>query len=488
MSEEILINVTPRETRVALLENGALEEIFIERGHRRGLVGNIYKGRVLRVLPGMQAAFVDVGLERSAFLHASDISRAVYSEAEQEPQGPADIRELLHEGDQLLVQVLKDPLGTKGARLSTRIGIPSRYLVHMPGTGRVGVSARIDDDAERERLSGLVTQFLEADTGGYIVRTAGEGVSHDAIRADMMFLRKLWELIDARSRGASAGALVHEDLLLPVRILRDFLDNEVEQVRVDSEPVYRKMKDFAGMFLPELAGRVEFYDGARPIFDLYGIEDEIQKALERKVALKSGGYLVIDQTEAMTTIDVNTGAYVGYRNLEETVLKTNLEASQTIARQLRLRNLGGIIIIDFIDMQDAEHRQLVLEALERSLARDHARNKICAISPLGLVEMTRKRTRESLEHVLCQSCPTCAARGSIKTPETVCYDIFREIVGQTRTFDIQELRVLASQEVIDLLLDEESESLAEIEGLIGKPIRLQVENLYNPESFDVVPV
>ncbi|HET6655786.1 MAG TPA: ribonuclease G [Gammaproteobacteria bacterium] len=488
MSEEILINVTPRETRVALLENGALEEIFIERGHRRGLVGNIYKGRVLRVLPGMQAAFVDVGLERSAFLHASDISRAVYSEAEQEPPGPADIRELLHEGDELLVQVLKDPLGTKGARLSTRIGIPSRYLVHVPGSERVGVSARIDDAAERERLSGLVAQFLEADTGGYIVRTAGEGVSHDAIRADMMFLRKLWEVIEARSRGASAGALVHEDLLLPVRILRDFLDDEVEQVRVDSEPVYRKMKDFADMFLPELAGRVEFYDGARPIFDLYGIEAEIQKALERKVALKSGGYLVIDQTEAMTTIDVNTGAYVGYRNLEETVLKTNLEASQTIARQLRLRNLGGIIIIDFIDMHEPEHRQLVLEALERSLARDHARNKICAISPLGLVEMTRKRTRESLEHVLCQPCPTCAARGSIKTPETVCYDIFREILGQTRTFDIQELRVLASQEVIDLLLDEESESLAEIEGLIGKPIRLQVENLYNPESFDVVPV
>ncbi|HET7306855.1 MAG TPA: ribonuclease G [Gammaproteobacteria bacterium] len=488
MSEEILINVTPRETRVALLDNGSLEEIFIERAHRRGLVGNIYKGKVLRVLPGMQAAFVDVGLERSAFLHASDISRAVYSEGEPEMRGPADIRELLHEGDELLVQVLKDPLGTKGARLSTRIGIPSRYLVHVPGSDRVSVSARIDDADERERLAGLVTQFLESDTGGYIVRTAAEGVSHEAIRADMLFLRKLWELIAEQSRSAPPGTLVHEDLLLPVKMLRDFLDSQVEQVRVDSEAVYRRMADFADMFLPELAGRVELYDGARPIFDLYGIETEIQKALERKVELKSGGYLVIDQTEAMTTIDVNTGAYVGYRNLEQTVLKTNLEASQAIARQLRLRNLGGIIIIDFIDMQDPEHRQTVLEALERSLARDHARNKICAISPLGLVEMTRKRTRESLEHVLCQPCPTCGARGSIKTPETVCYDVFREILRQTRTFDIQELRVLASQEVIDLLLDEESESLAEIEGLIGKPIRLQVENLYSPESFDVVPV
>ncbi|HET7569032.1 MAG TPA: ribonuclease G [Gammaproteobacteria bacterium] len=488
MSEEILINVTPRETRVALLDNGALEEIFIERAHRRGLVGNIYKGKVLRVLPGMQAAFVDVGLERSAFLHASDISRAVYNEGEPEPRGPTDIRELLHEGDELLVQVLKDPLGTKGARLSTRIGIPSRYLVHVPGSDRVSVSTRIDDADERERLAGLVTQFLESDTGGYIVRTAAEGVSHEAIRADMLFLRKLWELIAERSRTAPPGTLVHEDLLLPVKMLRDFLDAQVEQVRVDSETVYRRMADFAGTFLPELAGRIEFYDGARPIFDLYGIETEIQKALERKVELKSGGYLVIDQTEAMTTIDVNTGAYVGYRNLEQTVLKTNLEASQAIARQLRLRNLGGIIIIDFIDMQDPEHRQTVLETLERRLARDHARNKICAISPLGLVEMTRKRTRESLEHVLCQPCPTCGARGSIKTPETVCYDVFREILRQTRTFDIQELRVLASQDVIDLLLDEESESLAEIEGLIGKPIRLQVEHLYNPESFDVVPV
>jgi ribonuclease G len=488
MSEEILINVTPRETRVALLDNGALEEVFIERSFRRGLVGNIYKGRILRVLPGMQAAFVDVGLDRSAFLHASDISRPVYNEAETEPRGPADIRELLHEGDELLVQVLKDPLGTKGARLSTRIGIPSRYLVHVPGSERVSVSTRIDDAAERERLLGLVAQFLEPGAGGYIVRTAGEGVSYEAIRADMLFLHKLWEAIEGASREAGAGTLVHEDLRLPVRMLRDFLDNEVAEVRTDSEDEYRRMREFADMFLPESAERIGYYDGKRPIFDLYNIEDEIQKALERKVPLKSGGYLVIDQTESMTTIDVNTGAYVGYRNLEQTVLKTNLEASQTIARHLRLRNLGGIIIIDFIDMAEHDHRQLVLEALQRSLARDHARNQICAISPLGLVEMTRKRTRESLEHVLCQSCPTCAARGSIKTPETVCYDIFREILRQTRTFDIQELRVLAAQDVIDQLLDEESESLAEIEALIGKPIRLQVESLYNPEVFDVVPV
>lgn len=488
MSEEILINVTPRETRVALLENGVLEEVFIERARRRGLVGNIYKGKVLRVLPGMQAAFVDVGLERSAFLHASDISRAVYNEAEPEPHTTADIRELLREGDELLVQVLKDPLGSKGARLSTRIGMPSRYLVYVPDSERVGVSTRIDDAAERERLAAVVTQFRAPEQGGYIVRTAGEGVTRDAIRADMLFLQKLWELVRAESQAAPPGTLVHEDLPLPVRMLRDFLDAEVEQVRVDAEPVHRRMIEFARMFLPELAGRIEFYDGARPIFDLYGVEEEIGKALERKVALKSGGYLVIEQTEAMTTIDVNTGAYVGYRNLEETALKTNLEASQAIARQLRLRNLGGIIIIDFIDMGDSEHRDLVLDALRQSLARDHARNKVCEISSLGLVEMTRKRTRESLEHVLCMPCPTCHARGSIKTAETVCYDVFREILRQTRTFDIQELRVLASQEVVDLLLDEESESLAELEELIKKPIRLQAESLYNPELFDVVPV
>lgn len=486
MSEEILINVTPRETRVALLDNGVLEEVFIERASRRGLVGNIYKGKVSRVLPGMQAAFVDAGLERSAFLHASDISRAVYNEAELEPHGPADIRELLHEGDELLVQVLKDPLGTKGARLSTRIGIPSRYLVYMPESDRIGVSMRIDDPAERERLTECLTQFLPSDHGGYIVRTAGEGASADAIRADMLFLQKLWEMI--RTQNAAAGTLVHEDLPLPVRVLRDFLDADVEQVRVDSAPVHARMVEFAQMFLPELAGRIELYQGARPIFDLYGVEDEIARALDRKVALKSGGYLVIEQTEAMTTIDVNTGAYVGYRNLEETVLKTNLEAAQTIARQLRLRNLGGIIIIDFIDMQDAGHRRLVLEALEQSLARDHARTELGPISSLGLVEMTRKRTHESLEHVLCRPCPTCGARGSIKTPETVCYDIFREILRQARTFDIHELRVLAGQEVIDLLLDEESESLAELEEFIKKPIRLQIENLYNPEQFDVVPV
>lgn len=489
MSEEILVNVTPRETRVALLENGVLQELYIERARRRGLVGNIYKGRVSRVLPGMQAAFIDVGLERTAFLHASDIAKVAYAEQGVDENHSVDIRELLQEGGEILVQVLKDPLGSKGARLTTHISIPSRYLVYLPGGGSVGVSTRIEDEAERERLKGLVEEFKpENADGGYILRTVAEGTSLDALRADMLFLNKVWEAIQGDAGQTGPGELVHEDLPLPVRILRDLLDAEVDRVRVDSSDSFSRMRRFAEMFIPEMAPRVEHYSGSRPIFDLYGVEDEIQKALARKVQLKSGGYLIVDQTEAMTTIDVNTGGYVGHRNLEETILKTNLEAAQAIARQLRLRNLGGIIILDFIDMTDEEHKQLVLQALEKSLARDHAKNHISEVSALGLVEMTRKRTRESLEHVLCMLCPTCSGRGSVKTSETVCYEIFREIIRENRQFDAHELLVLASPDVVDFLLDDESTGLAELEGFIEKPIRLQVENSYRQEQFDVVPM
>jgi ribonuclease G len=489
MSDEILINVTPRETRVALLENGVLQELYIERTRRRGLVGNIYKGKVSRVLPGMQAAFIDAGLERTAFLHASDIAKVAYADHEDEHAAPVDIRELLHEGQEILVQVLKDPLGSKGARLTTHISIPSRYLVYLPAGQNVGLSTRIEDEAERERLHQLLTAFAPSVAkGGYIVRTAGEGAQPEALRADMLFLNKLWESIHQHAAAAKPGELVHEDLPLAVRILRDLFGTEVAQVRVDSAEAHARIRSFAEMFVPAMAPRIEQYTGARSIFELYAIEDEIQKALERKVQLKSGGYLILDQTEAMTTIDVNTGAYVGHRNLEETILKTNLEAAQAIARQLRLRNLGGIIIIDFIDMHQADHKQLVLQALAEALAKDHAKTQVSEVSALGLVEMTRKRTRESLEHVLCMPCPTCQGRGSLKTPETVCYDIFREIVRVTRQFNVQELRVLASQAVVDLLLDEESAGLAELETQIGKPIRLQTEALYTQEQFDVVPM
>jgi ribonuclease G len=485
MSEEILINVTPRETRVALVENGVLQEVLIERARRRGLVGNIYKGRVCRVLPGMQAAFVEIGLERAAFLHASDIMPRDAEAA----TGVSTINELLREGQEVAVQVVKDPLGTKGARLTTQITIPSRYLVFIPGAGTVGISQKIESEAERIRLRDLIELFIsEQDEGGYIARTAAEGASAEALRADMIFLRKLWASIREREATTRPGSVVYEDLPLSVRIMRDLLDDQVEEIRIDSRESHQRVLEFAAQFMPELKVKIEYYPGERPIFDLYGIEDEIQKALERKVQLKSGGYLIIDQTEALTTIDVNTGGYVGHRNLEETIFKTNLEAAQAIARQLRLRNLGGIIIVDFIDMTQEEHKRQVLRALEKHLDKDHTRTHISEVSALGLVEMTRKRNRESLEHVLCEACPTCGGRASLKTPETVCYEIFREILRESRQFDARQLLVLASQEVVDLLLDEESASLAELEAFIGKPIKFQVESLFTQEQYDVVPM
>ena len=492
MTAEILVNVSPRETRAALVEDGALQEIFLERANRRGLISNIYKGRVSRVLPGMQAAFVDIGLERTAFLHASDIVHPAVGKS-GEPDQPVtesvtqDIQALVTAGSEILVQVLKDPLGTKGARLTTFITIPSRYLVYMPKGRGIGISARIEDEAERQRLREAAGRFLRVDApGGYIVRTAAEGATPDALRADMLFLEKLWTVLCEKAARARPGHLVHEDLPLPVRVLRDVVSSGVDKVSVDHAETFQRMTEFARTFMPDMAERIEMYGGDRPIFDLYGVEDEIQKSLDCKVSLKSGGYLIFDQTEAMTTIDVNTGAYVGHRTLEETIFRTNLEAAVAIARQLRLRNLGGIIIVDFIDMEEEDHRRQVLQALEKSLLGDHAKNHISSVSPLGLVEMTRKRTRESLEHMLCAACPTCEGRGFVKTTETVCYEIFREILRQSRQFEFQELMVLAHQDVIERLLDEESAALAELEVHTGKPIRLQTEALYQQDQYDVV--
>ncbi|MCB1725441.1 MAG: ribonuclease G [Chromatiaceae bacterium] len=481
MSEEILINVTPPETRVAVIENGVVQEIIIERTAKRGLVGNIYKGKVCRVLPGMQAAFVDAGLERAAFLHASDIHPANGDKSSQ-------ITDLVREGGEVIVQVVKDPLGTKGARLTTNISIPSRYMVFMPNVKNVGVSQKIEDEGERMRLREVLSQYAEANRmeAGFIARTAAEGVSTEALHNDMRFLVRLWGSIQERVATTPPRQLIHEDLPLAMRALRDLINPEVEKVRIDSRSTWEKAQQFAHKYIPDQRSTIEYYPGERPIFDLYGVEDEIQKALERKVDLKSGGHLVIDQTEAMTTIDVNTGAFVGHRNLEETIFKTNLEAAQAICRQLRLRNLGGIIIIDFIDMTDDEHKRQVMRALERCLARDHAKTHISEVSSLGLVEMTRKRTRESLEHVLCQTCPTCSGRGTLKTAETVCFDIFRDILREWRQFDVEQLLVLAAQDVVDRLLDEESQNLAELEQFIGRPIKLQAEVLYNQEQYDVV--
>jgi ribonuclease G len=430
----------------------------------------------------MQAAFVDIGLDRAAFLHASDILTP-----EGEPRSE-HIHELVHEGDHLIVQVVKDPLGTKGARLTTNISVASRYLVCMPALGTTGVSQKIEDEEERKRLREILHRYVEghAGQGGFIARTAAEGVPDEALVKDMEFLQKLWAGVRERCLAATQIGLVHDDLPLALRALRDLVTPEVERVRIDSRAMVDKALPFAAKYIPGIAERIEHYQGERPLFDLYGVEDEIKKALSRKVQLKSGGHLVIDQTEAMTTIDVNTGAFVGHRNLEETIFKTNLEAAQAICRQLRLRNLGGIIIIDFIDMTDDEHKRQVLRALEKCLARDHAKTHITEVSSLGLVEMTRKRTRESLEHVLCEPCPCCGGRGSVKTAETTCYEIFREILRESRQFDVESLLVLASQEVVDRLLDEESAHLAELEEFIGRPIRLQAEALYTQEQYDVV--
>ena len=494
MSIEILVNVAPRETRAAILENGVVQEVHVERTSRRGLVSNLYKGRVSRVLPGMQAAFVEIGLERTAFLHAADIAASASEDTLVAAASAAfppveDIRRLVNSGDDILVQVIKDPIGTKGARLTTFIALPSRYLVYMPRGESVGVSSRIEDEAERGRLKTLLTELAASGAGGgYIVRTAAQGASADSLREDMGYLAKLWEHVRARAAEVPAGSVVHEDLPLSLRVLRDELSRGVTRVLVDSPREHARMTQFVAAFMPEAEEALELYNGPRPLFDLNGVEEEIARALERKVPLKSGGHLVIDQTEAMTTIDVNTGAYVGHRNLEETIFRTNLEAAVSIARQLRLRNLGGIIIIDFIDMRDEPHRRAVLAALERALAGDRAQTHIVSLSPLGLVEMTRKRTRESLEHLLCEPCPSCAGRGFIRTPETVCNEIFREIVRQSRQFASRELLILAHQDVVDRLLDEESATLGELEAQIGRPIRLQVEALYGVDQYDVVLV
>ncbi|HEB63715.1 MAG TPA: ribonuclease G [Gammaproteobacteria bacterium] len=483
MSEEILINVTPSETRVAIVENGVLQEVHIERSSKRGLVSNIYHGKVCRILPGMQAAFIDIGLERSAFLHASDIRTLPGNDSEHNEK---QIRSLLHDGQELLVQVIKDPLGTKGARLTTHISIPSRYLVLIPNTTDIGISHQIENEKERLRLKKIIQSAATENRHGYIVRTAAEGSDTKDLLADMDFLNRLWKKVQERIQNATVGMMVYEGFPLAMRTMRDMVNQDIDRIRIDSRETHQRAAHFAQTFLPEIADRVQHYPGERPIFDIYSIEDEIQKALERQVQLKSGGYLVIDQTEAMTTIDVNTGAFVGHKNLSETIFKTNLEATHAVARQLRLRNLGGIIIIDFIDMTDEKHKQQVLQALERHMANSHSKYNISTVSALGLVEMTRKRTRESLEHILCETCPTCNGRGSVKTAETTCYDIFREIMREARQFDAREYLVLACPEVVDRLIDEESTRVAELEEFINKPVKFQIEATYTQEQFDII--
>ena len=483
MNEQILINVSPQETRVAIMEQGAVQELLVERGSNRGLVGNIYLGRVGRVLPGMQSAFIEVGLGRAAFLHVADIWASTKS-AEQKP-----IEKLLQEGQTLLVQVIKDPIGSKGARLSTQVSIAGRLLVYLPGDQHIGISQRIEDEVEREHLREKVHALMPAgETGGFIVRTVAESATDEELTADIEYLIKLWRGISTAAKTAPPQMLLYQDLDLSLRVLRDLVTRETERIVVDSRGTHARMQDFAERYTRQSLAVLEQYGGERPLFDLFGVEDEIERGLKRRVDLKSGGYVIIDQTEALVTVDVNTGAFVSGRSFDDTIFKTNLEATQAIARQLRLRNLGGIIIVDFIDMDSDEHKNAVLAEFRKALSRDRTRVTVNGFTQLGLVEMTRKRTRESLAHILCEPCPTCTGRGEIKSAQTVCYEILREIMRSARQFDAKEFRILASQTVIDRFLDEESQGMTMLEDFIKKPISLSVETAYTQEQFDVILV
>jgi ribonuclease G len=487
--QDILINWAPQETRVAIVENGAVQELHIERALERGLVGNIYSGRVARVLPGMQSAFVDIGLERAAFLHVADVHVSGAPQRGDSAQ-QVPIERLVFEGQTLMVQVIKDAIGTKGARLSTQISIAGRLLVFLPQDDHIGISQKIGSPDLREQLRTRMTRLVAttdgSPTGGFILRTNAEDATDEELADDIAYLRKTWATVRERGFSSPPGTLLHQDLSLVERVLRDLAHEATGAIRIDSKMQYDILKAFGEEYTPGSVAKLEHYKGERPIFDLFNIDAEIAKALARRVDLKSGGYLIIDQTEALTTIDVNTGGFVGARNFDDTIFKTNLEAAQAIARQLRLRNLGGIIIIDFIDMSREEHQNAVLAELRKQLARDRTKITVSGFTQLGLVEMTRKRTRESLAHMLCEPCPTCEGKGQVKTARSVCYDILREILREARQFNPKEFRVIASAAVVEMLLDEESQHLAGLSDFIGKPISLKAEPFASPEQYDIV--
>ncbi|HVQ06585.1 MAG TPA: ribonuclease G [Burkholderiaceae bacterium] len=483
-THDILINWSPQETRVAMVENGAVQELHIERALERGLVGNVYLGKVARVLPGMQSAFVDVGLERAAFLHVADLHTSNGARTEGAPLVP--IERQVFEGQTLLVQVIKDPIGTKGARLSTQVSIAGRMLVFLPQDTHIGISQKIGSPEAREQLRTRMQALVGDGGGGFILRTNAEDASDEELSDDIAYLRKAWSTIREAATTRSAGTLLHQDLNLAERVLRDLTNDGTQTIRIDAKLQFDALQAFGATYSPGAVGKLEHYKGERPIFDLFNIEEDIQRALARRVDLKSGGYLIIDQTEALTTIDVNTGGFVGARNFDDTIFKTNLEAALALGRQLRLRNLGGIIIVDFIDMTRDEHRGAVLAEFRKQLARDRTKTTVSGFTQLGLVEMTRKRTRESLAHMLCEACPTCEGRGQVKTARSVCYDILREILREARQFNPKEFRVIASPAVVEMLLDEESAHLAGLSEFIGKPISLSAESAMNPEQYDIV--
>ncbi|MDI1273846.1 ribonuclease G [Polaromonas sp.] len=491
MQQDILINWSPQETRVAVVEYGAVQELHVERTLERGLVGNVYLGKVVRVLPGMQSAFIDIGLERAAFLHVADLMSSINSRhadadsAATPAAAPQPIEKQLFVGQALMVQVLKDPIGTKGARLTAQVSIAGRLLVFLPQDNHIGVSQKIPA-AQREELRQRLQTLTGDMGGGFILRTNGEDATDAELGEDIAYLRKTWARIKDAALRLPPTSVLHQDLNLLQRVLRDMVLENTQSIRIDSREQFDKLRLFATEFMPATLQRLQLHSGERPIFDLFNIDEEIAKALGRRVDLKSGGYLIIDQTEALTTVDVNTGGFVGARNFDDTIFKTNLEASQAIARQLRLRNLGGIVIVDFIDMLRDNHRDAVLAEFLKQLARDRIKTSVNGFSALGLLEMTRKRTRESLAHQLCEPCSACQGKGVVKTARSVGYDILREILREARQFNPREFRVIASPKVIELFLDEESQHLAGLSDFIGKPISLQAEAAMAQEQYDIV--
>lgn len=499
MSSEIIVNVTAREVRVALMENGRLAELHVDRGDGRGYVGNVYLGKVVRVLPGMQAAFVDIGLERAAFLYVGDIHPDVLAldtvedgppAPEVEPRatpraGQASIQDLVKEGQEVVVQVAKDPIGTKGARITMHIAMPGRHLVFMPTVNHVGISRRIDKDKERRRLRSIVDKN-RAKGSGYIVRTVCEGQSATTLRNDMQFLEKSWERVMELLPQKKAPALLHGEYGIVLRAMRDLLDDDIERVVVDEKKTHEAVMRFMDDFLPEKKESIHFYRGTEPVFDTYGVEDEIQRSLGRKVWLKSGGYLIVDQTEALMAIDVNSGKFVGSSSLEDTTLRINLEAVDEVASQLRLRNMGGIIIIDLIDMDREQHRDKVYKRLEEVLRADRARTNVLRISELGLVEMTRKRVQEGLDRYLLDECPTCHGTGSIRSQSTLAFDILREVRREAhRSNGASTILVNAPPAIADLLYGARFQDLEQIEKAVGKRIVVRAVGHYRPEQFEV---
>jgi ribonuclease G len=506
VAREIIINSAPFETRVALLEQRRLTEIFIERARDKGIAGNIYKGRVTRVLPGMQAAFVDIGVEKAAFLHSSDLDAELEEEfiAEESPpsDGAADsappapakaprrapIEERLKKGQEIIVQVAKQPIGSKGARATGVLSLPGRHLVFTPSSQHIGVSRRIEDEAERARLKEIVESERPPE-GGFIIRTACEGLSKREIQGDIRFLAKLWTRILRKSEQVGAPALLHYDMDVVLRTVRDLFTADTQRLVVDDARDHQRILDFVDTVMPRLTPRIELYEEPEPIFDHFGIENQIAKALERKVWLKSGGYIVIDHTEALTVIDVNTGRYVGKKNLEETVLKTNLEAAKTIVAQLRLRNIGGLIVIDFIDMEDRANQRQVFDTLSEALKKDKARSKLLRISELGLIEMTRKRTRESLMQLLCMPCVMCEGRAHVKATATVAYEVLRRIQREAALNPkLEQITVQVHPTVAQFLHKEEDRTLQTLEATLGRKITIKPAAELGESQYEVTGV